>query len=189
MDKKMLVIIPCCGIDSVYGLMTQEIALKVKEELNKQAKLLGLAYLVNGEIDAIQTITNIPCIVINGCNKMCASNIVDIMGGDIDIEYTIDRLVAGVDTVSLGNVVRLSESGERQICEIAGKLIADLKLTEKGAEKLQEYQEKGITFQEVNTSVHAWAKKLCKDRYGSDKVPVIVKDGVAIQIGDVDGKG
>lgn len=135
MDKKIPLIISCYGIDSVYGLMTQEIALKVKEKVNQQASLLGLAYLVNGEIDAIQTITNTPCIVINGCSKMCASNIVDIMGGDIDMEYTIDRLVAGVDTVSLGNVVRLSESGERQVSEIASKLIAELKLTEKGAEK------------------------------------------------------
>lgn len=57
------------------------------------------------------------------------------------------------------------------------------------AKVLQEYQEKGISFQEVNTSVHAWAKKLCKDQYGSDKVPVIVKDGIAIQIGDIEGKG
>jgi len=57
------------------------------------------------------------------------------------------------------------------------------------AKVLQEYREKGISFQEVNTSVHAWAKKLCIERYGSDKVPVIVRDGVAIQIGDADGKG
>ncbi|TWH45607.1 glutaredoxin [Sporomusa sp. KB1] len=57
------------------------------------------------------------------------------------------------------------------------------------AKVLQDYREKGIAFQEVNTSVHDWAKNLCKDRYGSDKVPVIVKDGVAIQIGDVEGKG
>lgn len=57
------------------------------------------------------------------------------------------------------------------------------------AKVLQEYREKGIAFQEVNTSVHDWAKKLCKDRYGSDKVPVIVKNGVAIQMGDVEGKG
>ncbi|WP_169717563.1 hypothetical protein SPSIL_046640 [Sporomusa silvacetica DSM 10669] len=46
MDKKIPVIIPCCGIDSVYGLMTQEIALKVKEEMNKQTELFGLACLV-----------------------------------------------------------------------------------------------------------------------------------------------
>ncbi|WP_094602769.1 hypothetical protein SPSIL_038680 [Sporomusa silvacetica DSM 10669] len=135
MDKKIPVIIPCCGIDSVYGLMTQEIALKVKEAVNKQAELFGLACLVNGETDAVQTIANTLCIVINGCNKECATNIVDIMGGDIDIEYIIDRLVAGVDTASLGTIVRLSESGERQVCEIASKLIANLKLTEKGAEK------------------------------------------------------
>ncbi|WP_373665536.1 glutaredoxin domain-containing protein [Sporomusa silvacetica] len=57
------------------------------------------------------------------------------------------------------------------------------------AKVLQEYREKGISFQEVNTSVHAWAKKLCNDKYGADKVPIIVKDGVAIQIGDIDGKG
>ncbi|TWH45608.1 putative zinc-binding protein [Sporomusa sp. KB1] len=135
MDKKIPVIIPCCGIDSVYGLMTQEIALKVKEEVNKQAKMLGLACLVNGETETVQTIANTPCIVINGCSKECATNIVDIMGGDIDIEYIIDRLVAGVDTASLGTIVRLSESGERQVCEIASKIIADLKLAEKGGEK------------------------------------------------------
>lgn len=135
LDKKIPLIIPCYGIDSVYGLMTQEIALKVKEKVNQQASLLGLAYLVNGETDAVQTITNTPCIVINGCSKECASNIVDTMGGDIDSEYDINRLVTGVDTIGLGSVVSLSERGERRVCEIASKLIADLKLTEKGAEK------------------------------------------------------
>ena len=135
MDKKLPVIIPCCGIDSVYGLMTQEVALKVEVEVNKQAKLLGLAYLVNGEIDAVQAITNTPCIVINGCSKECASNIVDVIGGDIDIEYAIDKLVSGVDMVSLGDALKLSESGERKVCEIASKLLADLSLAEKGAER------------------------------------------------------
>lgn len=135
MDKKIPIIIPCCGIDSVYGVMTQEIALKMKEEINMQAKLLGLAYLVNGEADAVQTITNTPCIVINGCSKECASNIVDIMGGDIDGEYTIERLVDGADIESLGSVVSLSKRGERQVCEIVSKLIDDLKLREKGVAK------------------------------------------------------
>jgi uncharacterized metal-binding protein len=135
LDKKSPVIIPCCGIDSVYGLMTQEVALKLKVEGRKQTKLLGLAYLVNGEIDAVQTITNTPCIVINGCSNECASNIVELIGGDIDIEYDIDNLMAGVDMVSLGDAVKLSESGERQVSEIAGKLIADLNNAEKGAAK------------------------------------------------------
>ncbi|WP_094607040.1 hypothetical protein SPSIL_029520 [Sporomusa silvacetica DSM 10669] len=135
MNKKSSVIIPCCGIDSVYGLITQEVVLKVEAEVNKQVKLLGLAYLVNGEIDAVQAITNTPCIVINGCSKKCASNIVDVIGGDIDVEYVVDDLVAGVAMVSLGDAVKLSEEGERQACEIASKLIAELNVTEKGAEK------------------------------------------------------
>ena len=57
------------------------------------------------------------------------------------------------------------------------------------AKVLQEYQEKGISFQEVNTSIYPWAKKLCSAKYGADKVPVIIKDGVAIQIGDSEGRG
>ncbi|MBP2634481.1 MAG: hypothetical protein H6Q72_388 [Firmicutes bacterium] len=57
------------------------------------------------------------------------------------------------------------------------------------AKVLQEYKDKGIQFQEVNTSINVWAKKLCHDKYGSDKVPVVVKDGVVIQIGDNEGKG
>ncbi|WP_094602589.1 putative zinc-binding protein [Sporomusa silvacetica] len=71
-----------------------------------------MSCLVNGETEAVQTITNTPYTVINGCSKECASNIVDIMGGYIDIEYTIDRLVAGVDTVSLGNVEKLIARGQ-----------------------------------------------------------------------------
>ena len=135
MEEKAAFIIPCCGIDSVYGLMTQEVALKLKAEVNKQTKILGLSYLVNGEIEAIQTITNRPCIVLNGCKRKCASNVIDIIGGDIDKEYTIDKLVVGIDRVNLGDAVKLSESGERQVCQIADKVIADLQVTEKGAEK------------------------------------------------------
>lgn len=135
MEKRATFIIPCCGIDSVYGLMTQEVALKVKAEADSQTKILGLSYLVNGEIEAVQTITNTPCIVINGCKKKCASNITDIIGGDINKEYTIDKLAAGVNGASLGDTVKLSESGERQVGQIADKLIADLKVSDKGAEK------------------------------------------------------
>jgi hypothetical protein len=115
--------------------VAQEVALKVKAKINKQTKILGLSYLVNGEIEAIQTIGNTPCIVLNGCKKECASNVIDIIGGDIDKEYTIDKLVAGFDMLSLGDAVKLSESGERQVCQIADKLIADLQDTEKGAEE------------------------------------------------------
>ena len=135
MEGKATLIIPCCGIDSVYGLMTQEVALKVKAEINKQTKILGLSYLVNGEIEAVQTITNTPCIVLNGCKKECASNVIDIIGGNIDKEYVIDKLAAGFDRLSLGDAVKLSESGERQVCQIADKLIAELQGTDKGAEK------------------------------------------------------
>lgn len=57
------------------------------------------------------------------------------------------------------------------------------------AKVLQEYQEQGIIFQEINTSIYPWAKNLCQDKYGTDKVPVILKDGVVIQVGDSEGKG
>ena len=57
------------------------------------------------------------------------------------------------------------------------------------AKVLQEYQEQKISFQEINTSIYPWAKKLCQDKYGTDKVPVIVRDGGVIQIGDSEGKG
>lgn len=57
------------------------------------------------------------------------------------------------------------------------------------AKVLQEFQEQGSGFQEINTSIYPWAKKLCQDKYGTDKVPVIVKDGAVIQIGDSEGKG
>lgn len=134
MDKKQPVIIPCCGIDSVYGLITQEVALKIEAEVSNRVKLLGLAYLVNGEIDAVQAITNTPCIVINGCSKECASNIVDVIGGDIDAEYVIDDLIAGIDVASLGDAVKLSEEGKRQVGKITSKLIAEIVAPNKGAE-------------------------------------------------------
>lgn len=135
MEKKAVFIIPCSGIDSVYGLMTQEVALKINAEVIKQTKILGLSYLVNGEIEAVQAITNTPCIAINGCKKECASNVIDIIGGDIEKEYAIDKLVTGLDMASLGDAVKLSESGEQQVCQIANKLIADLQVAEKGVEK------------------------------------------------------
>ena len=134
MDKKQPVIIPCCGIDSVYGLITQEVALKIEAEVNKEAKLLGLAYLVNGEIDAVQEIEDMPCIAINGCSKECASNIVDVIGGNITAEYVIDELVNGIDVASLGDIVELSEEGGRQVCKITSKLIAEIYAAKKGGE-------------------------------------------------------
>ena len=57
------------------------------------------------------------------------------------------------------------------------------------AKVLQEYREQGISFQEINTSIYPWAKKLCQEQYGTDKVPVVVKDGGTVQIGDSEGNG
>ncbi|MBP2634482.1 MAG: hypothetical protein H6Q72_389 [Firmicutes bacterium] len=135
LDKKAPVIIPCCGIDSVYGLMTQKIALQVATTAGKNTEILGLSYLVNGEIEAVQRITDTPCIIINGCFKECASNVVEIIGGDIAAEYAVDTLVAGFDMASLGDAVNLTQTGESQVGEIACSLIADVNNAIKGAQK------------------------------------------------------
>ncbi|WP_188400335.1 glutaredoxin domain-containing protein [Sporomusa sp. GT1] len=57
------------------------------------------------------------------------------------------------------------------------------------AKMMLEYQEKGIAFREINISLDANAKQLCSETYGVDRVPIIVKGGVVVQIGDSDGKG
>lgn len=57
------------------------------------------------------------------------------------------------------------------------------------AKTVLEYKEKGIDFREINISLDPRAKQLCRETYGIDRVPIIVKDGVVVQIGDTDGKG
>lgn len=57
------------------------------------------------------------------------------------------------------------------------------------AKTILEYREKGIAFCEINISLDSNAKQLCSETYGVDRVPIIVKDGVVVQIGDSEGKG
>jgi len=52
------------------------------------------------------------------------------------------------------------------------------------ARTMDEYRAKGIPYEEVNTSVDAEARRLCREVYGADRVPVVVQDGKVIQIGD-----
>ena len=53
---------------------------------------------------------------------------------------------------------------------------------------MEEYQQKGIPFKEVNVSMDAKAKTLVKNVLLADKVPVIVKNGELESIG-YKGKG
>ncbi len=48
---------------------------------------------------------------------------------------------------------------------------------------VDDYTAKGIRFREINTSEDADAKRLLKEKYGVDKVPVIVTDGKIVLTG------
>ncbi|MGQ9533264.1 MAG: Uxx-star family glutaredoxin-like (seleno)protein [Desulfotomaculales bacterium] len=54
---------------------------------------------------------------------------------------------------------------------------------------MDEYRARGIPFREVNVSENPEAKDLIKRRFRADRVPVIVKDGELVQIGDASGMG
>jgi len=48
---------------------------------------------------------------------------------------------------------------------------------------MDEYRNKGIPFKEVNTSLDSSARELVKQKYGANKVPVIVEDGKLVAVG------
>ncbi len=46
-----------------------------------------------------------------------------------------------------------------------------------------DFGKKGTAFKEVNVSVNPEAKRLIKERYHANKVPVIIRDGKLSEIG------
>lgn len=54
---------------------------------------------------------------------------------------------------------------------------------------MSEYRAKGIPFREVNVSENPEARNMIKEKYGANRVPVIVRDGELVQIGDASGLG
>lgn len=54
---------------------------------------------------------------------------------------------------------------------------------------LREYQAQGLSFEEVNVSLDPEARRTVIEKYGANRVPVIVRDGEPVQIGDKYGKG
>lgn len=52
---------------------------------------------------------------------------------------------------------------------------------------LAEYRAKGVHFKEINTTENPEAKRLVKEKYGANKVPVIVEDGKLVSIGYAGG--
>ena len=54
---------------------------------------------------------------------------------------------------------------------------------------MDEYRARGISFEEVNLSLDLDARHMVKERYRADRVPVIVRDGDLVQIGDKNGMG
>ncbi|MGQ9712326.1 MAG: glutaredoxin family protein [Desulfotomaculales bacterium] len=53
----------------------------------------------------------------------------------------------------------------------------------------EEFRAQGISFEEINVSVDAEARRTVKEKYGANRVPVVVRDGEVIQIGDKNGMG
>lgn len=47
----------------------------------------------------------------------------------------------------------------------------------------EDYQEQGIDFEEINLDQNKGAKKEIKEKYGANKVPVIIKEGEVESIG------
>jgi len=54
---------------------------------------------------------------------------------------------------------------------------------------IREYREQGLEFEEINVSLDPEAKKLVKGTYRVNRVPVVVRDGQVVQVGDRAGKG
>lgn len=123
MNKSQTVVIPCNGIDSVYGLISQEIAIRLIKQSSQPYNIMGLSYLVNGEVEAAEAINDKQCIVINGCNRECASNIVEFIGGKIECAYTISNIASRHDSVSLGEPTKLTVNGQKLVASIVAKIL------------------------------------------------------------------
>lgn len=54
---------------------------------------------------------------------------------------------------------------------------------------MREYREQGVEFEEINVSLDPEAKKLVKGTYRVNRVPVVVREGQVVQVGDRAGKG
>jgi len=48
---------------------------------------------------------------------------------------------------------------------------------------MQDYRARGVSFQEVNITVDASIQQMVKEKFGAEKVPIIVEDGKLISIG------
>jgi glutaredoxin 3 len=54
---------------------------------------------------------------------------------------------------------------------------------------MEEFRAQGIAFEEVNVSLDPAARRLVTEKYRANRVPVIVRDGEVVQIGDKNGMG
>lgn len=54
---------------------------------------------------------------------------------------------------------------------------------------MEEFRAQGISFEEINVSMDAEARRTVKEKYGANRVPVVVRDGEVVQIGDKNGMG
>lgn len=54
---------------------------------------------------------------------------------------------------------------------------------------MDEYRSRGTPFEEINLSVDLDARQMVKEKYRADRVPVIVRDGKLVQIGNKHGMG
>lgn len=48
---------------------------------------------------------------------------------------------------------------------------------------MDDYKARGVAFKEVNTTENPEAKKMIKEKFGANRVPVIVEEGKLVSIG------
>jgi uncharacterized metal-binding protein len=122
-QTRKVVIVPCSGIGKTYGTVSREAAYNVVEDLRPdETRLVALSKLVLGEEEARNVVANNPAITIDGCKLVCATKMVQEIGGKVARNYAVLDVYRRYKQFKPQGIAELNEGGELLASALANEI-------------------------------------------------------------------
>ncbi len=132
-SKETVVVVPCSGIGKPFGSVSREAAYVLCEDLKPSGtRLVALAKLVLGDVEARELVGRQPVVTIDGCKQMCASKMVKESGGTVAHEVAVLEVFRRHKDLKPEGIAQLNEAGQKLARVLAEEVAGSLDKPEKG---------------------------------------------------------
>ncbi len=123
-DAWRVAVVPCSGIGKPPGSVSREAAYELCESLRPQiTELVALSKLVMGDSASRETVARSPCVAIDGCQRSCASKMVEESGGVRTHTANVMDALRRNRGLKVEGIAELNDAGKKLARLIAEELV------------------------------------------------------------------